>query len=266
MRQIILLIAVVALMGCGERGNSPQIPANAFVNTLGMPFVPVAGTDVQFCIWETRVKDYAAYASVNVGVDGSWKNPLYKSYNGKILGNFTQEDTHPVVMVNRKDAQAFCAWLTKKELAEGKIKAGQKYRLPTDAEWSVAVGLGKEKGSTPAEKNWGIKGVYPWGKEWPPPKGAGNYYGTLKVDKFEYTAPAGSFVANTYGLHDLGGNVWEWCEDKYSPNRSYRVLRGASWNYFIRDDLLSSNRISITSGFRNDFIGFRCVLAGRSGR
>ena len=261
MRQIILLIAVVALMGCGERGNSPQIPANAFVNTLGMPFVPVAGTDVQFCIWETRVKDYAAYASVNVGVDGSWKNPLYKSYNGKILGNFTQEDTHPVVMVNRKDAQAFCAWLTKKELAEGKIKAGQKYRLPTDAEWSVAVGLGKEKGSTPAEKNWGIKGVYPWGKEWPPPKEAGNFNKGLKVDGFDFTAPVGSFAVNKFGLYDMGGNAQEWTKDTLLPSSLTEVLRGGDWESFTPKFMLSSSRnYLIIPGGRGGGKGFRCVL------
>jgi formylglycine-generating enzyme required for sulfatase activity len=182
MKQLpLLLIAVVALVGCGKKttpaepvtnaepkvaaekqeppkvepqkqappkveANKPEppktepkteakIPANAFVNTLGMPFVPVKGTDVQFCIWETRVKDYAAYAAANSGVDASWKKPFGD--------DFKQEDTHPVVKVNWEDANAFCKWLTKKELAEGKIKAGQKYRLPTDAEWSVAVGLGK---------------------------------------------------------------------------------------------------------------------------
>ena len=58
-----------------EPKTEAKIPANAFVNTLGMPFVPVKGTDVQFCIWETRVKDYAAYAAANAGVDGSWKKP-----------------------------------------------------------------------------------------------------------------------------------------------------------------------------------------------
>ena len=131
-----------------------------------MKFVPVAGTEVAFCIWETRVKDYAAYAAANAGVDGRLE---------KLWPGFKQEDTHPVVKVSWNDANAFCAWLTKKELAEGKIKAGQKYRLPTDAEWSVAVGLGKEKGNTPEAKSEGIKDVYPWGKEWPPPVGAGNY-------------------------------------------------------------------------------------------
>ena len=133
-----------------------KIPTNAFVNTLGMPFVPVPGTEVSFCIWETRVKDYAEYAAANAGGDAGWKKPGFK-----------QEDTHPVVNVSWNDAQAFCEWLTKKELAEGKIKAGQKYRLPTDAEWSVAVGLEQEKGNTPKKRIVasracirGVKGIH----------------------------------------------------------------------------------------------------------
>ena len=202
MRKTILLIAAVALVGCGKKTTpaepvtkpepkvaakkqeppkaepQKQVPPNvkpkkpepakgepkaagkkptppkAFTNTLGMPFVPVPGTEVQFCIWETRVKDYAAYAVANAGVDGSWKDFGY-------FEAAMQPDTHPVVNVSWNDANAFCAWLTKKELAEGKIKAGQKYRLPTDAEWSVAVGLGKEQGNTPKEKDEGVKGEYP---------------------------------------------------------------------------------------------------------
>ena len=51
------------------------------------------------------------------------------------------------------------------------------YRLPTDAEWSIAVGLDHETGDTPKDKNEKIKGVYPWGTQWPPPQGAGNYSG-----------------------------------------------------------------------------------------
>jgi hypothetical protein len=297
MRQTLILIAALALVGCGKKttpaepetnaepkvaakkqeppkvepkkpepakaepkaaGKKPT-PPKAFTNTLGMKFVPVSGTDVQFCIWETRVKDYAAYAAANAGVDGSWKKPGFK-----------QEDTHPVVKVSWNDAQAFCEWLTKKELAEGKIKAGQKYRLPTDAEWSVAVGLGRETGSTPEAKNGGLRDVYPWGKEWPPSKGVGNYGGSLNVDNYEYTSPAGSFAANKLGLHDMGGNVWEWCEDKlvdkYSPTISGRVLRGASWGNRDPDFLLSSFRnFNSPDGRYYGGFGFRCVLVGGSG-
>ena len=253
MKQILVMIAVVA---CGAAPAAPK-PAKPFTNTLGMKFVPVKGTDVQFCIWETRVKDYAAYAAANAGVNARWKKPFGD--------RFKQADTHPVVNVNWNDANAFCAWLTKRELAEGKIKAGQKYRLPTDAEWSVAVGLGQEKGSSPNEKSRGIKDVYPWGKEWPPPVGAGNYHKILKVDNFEYTSPVGSFAVNKLGLHDMGGNVWEWCEDKYSPTSTYRVLRGASWIIGSPAYLLSSYRFYPTPDIRDVNIGFRCVLVGGSG-
>jgi len=250
MKQLLLIFAVVAMVGCG---TTKPTPSTTLTNTLGMKFVPVKGTDVQFSIWETRVKDYAAYAAANSEVDASWEIP-----------GFTQADTHPVVNVNWEDANAFCAWLTKKEMAEGKIKAGQKYRLPTDAEWSVAVGLTRETGSTPEAKNGGLRDVYPWGKEWPPPKGAGNYDGSLNVDNYEYTSPAGSFAANKLGLHDMGGNVWEWCEDWYRSGNSYRVLRGASWNYYYPVDLLSSFRLNFTPGGRYYSIGFRCVLVGGS--
>ena len=251
------------MVGCGKKAPTPQPETKAFTNTLGMPFVPVPGTEVSFCIWETRVKDYAAYAAANVAVDESWKNPRTQ-VTGTI--SFSQADTHPVVNVSWKDANAFCTWLTKKELAEGQIKAGQKYRLPTDAEWSVAVGLGKEKGNTPEEKQSGIKDVYPWGKEWPPSKEVGNYSKRLKVDNFEYTSPVGSFAANKYGLHDLGGNVWEWCEDKYNSNsstqwlRSAGILRGASWGFDEQEHLSSSFRNPTDQIVADYEKGFRCVL------
>ncbi len=255
-----LLITAMVMVGCKSTTNTTP---RHFTNSLGMRFVPVPGTEVRFCIWETQVKGYAAYASANKGVNAKWKSP-----------GFVQVDTHPVAKVNWNDAQAFCAWLTKKEQTTGKIKAGQRYRLPTDAEWSVVVGLGKETGNTPKEKRESgkvnLKDVYPWGKEWPPPKGAGNYNESLKVDDFAYTSPVGSFAANAHGLYDLGGNVWEWCEDYYDPiAKENRVLRGASWERDNTDDLLSSRRGARTPDRRDDFkgpYGFRCVLTDGSGQ
>ena len=72
-------------------------------------------------------------------------------------------------------------------------RLNQTVRLPSDAEWSLAAGLPAESGATPKEKHMGVKGVYPWGSEWPPPAGAGNYEASLKLHSFDGTAPVGSF-------------------------------------------------------------------------
>ena len=142
------------------------------------------------------------------------------------------------------------------------MKPTQEYRLPTDVEWSTAVGLPRESGSTPQVRGGKIKGVYPWGTQWPPPRGAGNYAPELKVDDFVNTGPVGSFAANQFGLYDLGGNAWEWCEDFYASQIGGHVLRGAAWSHGIPElQLLSSFRLSGTPNLRRVVNGFRVVLA-----
>jgi len=183
---------------------------------------------------------------------------------------------HPAVNVSWEDATAFCAWLTKEERRKRKIGPKDVYRLPTDHEWSCAVGLGKEEDAsvTPAAKDGKIS-RYPWGMEFPPPKGAGNYQGEetkrnpisgqLPIpgydDGFDRTAPVGSFAANASGLNDLSGNVREWCQDWYDPgNPGNRVLRGGSLNFNSEPNLRSSRRFNDTPTNRNFYVGFRCVL------
>jgi formylglycine-generating enzyme required for sulfatase activity len=134
------------------------------------------------------------------------------------------------------------------------------------------VGLGHEVGDTPGEKNGRITGVYPWGKQWPPPKGAGNYCGAESKpwadeviegydDGYAHTSPVGSFAPNKFGLYDMGGNAWQWCEDWYDTEQRYRVLRGASWYEFSPFNLLSSARYygGAPDGRCNGG-GFRCVI------
>ena len=159
------------------------------------------------------------------------------------------------------------------------LTASQFYRLPTDAEWSAAVGLQEDSGGTPKSKDMKIKGVYPWGSSWPPPSGAGNYADrTAKSrfsdltpiedyeDGFATTSSVGSFKANEFGLFDMGGNVWQWCEDWFNGEQKSRVWRGASWCDYNPDLLLSSRRLSDTPDDRNIYGGFRCVLVGDSSR
>ena len=132
----------------------------------------------------------------------SWKSP-----------GFPQTPDDPVVGVCWEDADQFCAWLTKKERSEGALTAFQRYRLPTDREWSEAVGLLHEEGATPEERSGRSKGVYPWGGAMPPPEGAGNYAGEESRqgapaswnvlsgyrDSFPRTAPVEATPANALG-------------------------------------------------------------------
>ena len=171
--------------------------------------------------------------------------------------------------VSWNDAEAFCRWLTEKERAAGNLSAGQEFRLPTDAEWSRAVGLPAESGATPEDKDRKIENVYPWGAGYPPPKGSGNYSGegdgwSGKIDGYtdgaKFTAKVGSYTANRLGIHDLGGNVWEWCSDWFNAERKERVIRGASFNQGAPGRLLSSHRAPKPPGVRDFNLGFRCVV------
>jgi formylglycine-generating enzyme required for sulfatase activity len=252
-----------------------------WVNSLGMKFVPVAGTKVLFSVWDTRVRDFEMFVKStgydanggmwSIGKDGdkqrgaTWKEP-----------GFSQGANHPVVGVSWNDAEEFCKWLTKRERSGGDLPENREYRLSTDEEWSAAVGLKNEVGNTPEGKNRKIK-LYPWDisqkrdKSWPPPVGAGNYAGedakigdwptdSLVIegynDGFPRTSPVGSFEANFSGLHDMGGNVWQWCEDWYNAEMKRRVLRGASWLNSGPVDLLASSRNAAALDNRRDASGF----------
>lgn len=243
----------------------PTAKKTDFTNSLGMKFVKIAGVKVLFCIHETRRMDYAAFAGEVPGVVEGWKNMLR---DGVPVGD---KGDHPVVGASWEDANAFCAWLSQKE---GKI-----YRLPTDREWSVAVGIEQDekwdKETDPAIRSGVLIDIFPWGGKYPPrtDEEAGNYADTAFHDKypkepflgdytdgFATTAPVMSFKALKNGLFDMGGNVWEWCEDVYRPRSTDRVLRGGCFLNNTALNLLSSFRLDRTVAHRTVILGFRCVL------
>jgi len=251
--------APVASLPGASAGSA--IIAPSFTNTLGMKFVPVPGTTVLFCIHDTRKGDYRKYAEANPAVNNAWTNIKAR------VGPVSEGDEHPVVMVSWDEAKAFCAWLSSKE--------GRTYRLPTDHEWSIAVGIGDQEAAdaVPKSVSGKIHDVFPWGTEWPPPAGTGNFADIALKDKaaktriidgyndgYATTSPVMSFKPNKLGLYDMAGNVWQWCEDKLNSKDEIRVMRGGSWYDFNRNFLLSSYRGSRPPAQRRDIYGFRVVV------
>lgn len=264
---------LLLLAGCGGKVDK-STTTHPLVNSLGMEFVAVPGTGVLFCKWETRVRDFEAFvkatgydATAGMRSQHSQRRDWGEYGNTWESPGFKQNPLHPVVGVSWNDAHAFCAWLSEKE--------GRQYRLPTDHEWSCAVGIGdrEDPEASPAEKDTKIRDDFPWGTQWPPPKWAGNYGGNHQwtfeskevprnadvYDDFIYTSPVGAFKANGYGLFDMGGNAREWCEDWYDGKEKWRVLRGCSWfSYF--ESAYPSSRGGASPDSRDANNGFRCVL------
>ena len=237
-------------------GKIPKAGA-PWTNSLQMKFVPVAGLKGLFSIYETRYEDYRAFAVEK-------KRPWTPT-------EFIQGEDHPAVNVSWIDAVSFCEWLTKKERAEGTLSPTQRYRLLTDVEWSWTVGVKKEDGTTPQEKDRKVTELFPWGTDPVPANPVENLAGEGETtlpekellgyrDGFSHTAPAGRFHASVDGLFDLGGNVSEWVEDWYDPAQNERTIRGAAFLYIAPYDRCSTFRWHLAPDDMADYIGFRVMI------
>ncbi|MGV3660442.1 MAG: formylglycine-generating enzyme family protein [Prosthecobacter sp.] len=267
--------------------ESPKPVENtaSFTNSLDMKFVPVpmgVGSSQKqrllFSIWETRSKDYAAFVKATGHPAGEdWRTCTYENVPvGRSEGETAEASNHPVANVSHEDAVAFCAWLTKQERTAGLIGQEDEYRLPSDVEWSHAVGIGEkeEPNASPQDKDMKIADVYPWGGKFELRLISGNYADMMArlkgtdvvgiiesyTDGHATTAPVGSFKPNALGLHDMGGNQWEWTSSPWEAGSSSRVLRGASWRNRGTSCTLSSCRVPTDADERCHYVGFRCVL------
>jgi formylglycine-generating enzyme required for sulfatase activity len=155
-------------------------------------------------------------------------------------------DDHPVEQVSWEDATSFCRKLA--SLAEEK-KARRTYRLPGEKEWEYACRAGSltpfNFGESLSSEQANFDGNRP--------------YGDAEVGPFlQQTTKVGTFASNAWGLYDMHGNVWEWCQDWYTPN-THRAVRGGSWNnsgHLCR----SARRQKYAPDYTGDNVGFRVVL------
>ena len=245
---VIKASASTALPPLDPTSLSAAKPGAPFKNPLRMDFVPVEGLTVLFGVTEVSRAQVEAWL---------------KSMN-KVLPppHFKQGPTDPVVNISWEDAVAWCGWLTEEDHKNKLLPETASYRLPTDMEWSTAAGLKNETGTDPAAKHQSDKEQYPWGT-WPPSPhvvnlDAPNIPGFS--DSYSFTAPVGSLRPNAAGIHDMGGNVSEWCQDSWPSSPDERVSRGGSWIMFSQDALLTSSRQHGAKQSGRYDLGFRCVV------
>lgn len=185
----------------------------------------------------------------------SWRRP-----------GFFQDDTHPVVHVSLNDALAMARWLGE--------KGGGSFGVPSEAQWEYACRAGRLEarfwGEDPTEACRYANGA---------DASAAGQFPSWTVhacsDGHVFTAPAGSFQPNAFGLHDMLGNVWEWCADSYDPqgyrkhapknpvlvdaSQTARVIRGGSW-YSQPDHVRCAKRDALSRpDRRSQDLGFRLI-------
>lgn len=191
----------------------------------------------------------------------NWKNPGY-------VGPYTQKDEHPVVHVSHTDALAFIRWLNETHLHIGD------YTLPTEAQWEWACRAGTstrylwgdaedDSGKVANVCDRSLKQALP---DWP--------RAAMPMDDgHAFVAPVGSYRANAFGLHDMLGNVWEFCGTRYGPyskdsaidpgdgdpKRGFAV-RGGGWSN-APGDCRSGVRNADPPNFCHSNLGFRVAIA-----
>lgn len=185
----------------------------------------------------------------------------YAAIVGENPSNFPGDLRRPVSSVTWGDATNYCAKLTQRELAAGRISPGSRYRLPTEAEWECAARAG-----TTTRFSHGDDPDY---------SSLTNYGWFLDLGHPDLIVhPVGQKTPNAWGLYDMAGNVWEWCQDWYGDQLGgvqvdpagpasnpigNKVMRGGAYDY-PDSSCRSASRLFFFALFPDSDLGFRVVL------
>ena len=157
-------------------------------------------------------------------------DPSHKAYRG--YKGFSKADDEAVIMVSWEEADAYCAWLSR--------KTGRSFRLPTEAEWEYACRAGSatkyNTGDTFPEDQWKVQ--------------------ENTRDKVPVSLQVAQFSPNAWGLYDMHGNVEEWCQDWVDGQ--YKAVRGGSHNTPV-EFLATDYRSASIPEDRSVLLGFRMV-------
>ncbi len=239
-------------LGNGVRLDMVEIPGGTFI--MGSP-----ASEAE------RDSDEGLQRQVTVPSFYMGKYELTQAQYQAIMGtnpSYFKGNNRPVESVSWDDAVEFC-----KKLSQ---KTGKKYRLPSEAEWEYACRAGTTtpfyfgESITPELVNY--DGSYP-------------YASASKGQDRSQTTDVGTFPPNAFGLYDMHGNVWEWCQDDYQENyinapidgsawnsrssSNLKLLRGGSWGNFARRCRAAVRRGN-SRHYRNLSFGFRVVSSFRT--
>ena len=260
MRKLIIPILIVMIVGSLVCNGYAQQPKERITNSLGMEFVLIKPAKFMMGSPEDEPGRYTGerlhavnltnpfYLQTTEVTQAQWKAVMDQNPSSqKICG-----DNCPVEQVSWDDAQRFIQKLNRKEGTD-------KYRLPTEAEWEYAC----RAGSTTAFANGDITELQ---CDRDPNLDAIGWYCWNSKNRIQ---PVAQKKPNAWGLHDMPGNVQEWCQDwfgvypsdevtnpKGPPSGSYRVMRGGTWYSPARDTRCAS-RFGSPVRYRFRHIGFR---------
>jgi formylglycine-generating enzyme required for sulfatase activity len=234
-KMVLLLFGLsISLLGCAQKTEKDSLIKPAMVKVSGGTFMmgqndgeadekpvhEVTISDFLIGKFEVTVSEYSVFCDATgrpMPTEPEW---------GWI-------DSHPIINTSWEDAMAFINWLND--------ETSDSYRLPSEAELEFVIREG------------GQPGIYPWGNGLPKNENIAdesfkNKTSSTRIwqnynDEYPYTAPVGSFPPNKLGVHDINGNIWEWCSDWYAsytndksanpmgPNDgTNKVGRGASYD------------------------------------
>ena len=239
------------------------IPAGEFL--MGSPDSDTRATEDEKPQHRVRITE-PFRLGVHEVTQGQWETVMGTTpWKGK---KYVKEgNRYPAAHVSWDDATKFCRKLTMKERGAGWLQAGESYRLPTEAEWEYACRAGTTTRYHFGDGE-GSLGEYAWYKD-----------NTRSVGE-EYAHEVGRKRANAWGLHDMHGNVMEWCSDwlgmeyygkspladpQGPPQGLVRVPRGGVWRNPAKS-CRSATRSGNHPSYRFFYLGFRLARSSDSGK
>lgn len=251
----IVLALVMGQPACGPSTRPGEAATDAAPVSSNIKLIPVtnmvaikAGTFMRIKFPVTITRDY--WIGKYEVTQGEFAAVLRRNPS-----HFPGDSNRPVEKITFFDASNYCATVTQRERQAGRLPAGYEYRLPSEAEWEYACRAGRTN-------------LFSFGDD------------TSIADQFAWTAencdatthPIGLKHPNPWGLHDMHGNVWEWCFDWFEPypagpltdptgpaTSKYKVFKGGGWNQDV-EYARASSRFMMSPSNGIHFVGFRLAL------